>query len=225
MIVEDNTKKQDTVKNPQTQELLPLSSLFTPAANILDDGSVLKERTTTPTDPPRGALDYFRLVNGSLYFYNRTTNLWESVGGTTLVSNGTLPGVSSKTFSGLSGDSDGSYQLIFRAEFGSNENSFYMRFNSDSGSNYDTSSAFGQQEIQLAVTAATRFYINMTIAAKSGVIRMVNWTAFSHTNGTVAGAATRGASWLNTTDEITSINISAGSNFQTGTEYWLYKIN
>jgi len=137
-------------------------------------------------------------------------------------------GTDSYTFSGLDGDSDEEYLLVFRirSQVGST-NIYRLRFNGDSGGNYDwqrqrthgsavdASSLHGSSFIEIAIQADAGCFIvfgEAHIFAKSGYARPVR----CHSQCDDSPEADTylyyfGGHWRNTTDNITSISIESAN--------------
>jgi len=160
-----------------------------------------------------------------------------------LVSAGTF--TSSTNITGLSGDTDKVYKLIIRASKSSSYFHIYLRFNNDSGSgNYEwvsVSAAYydgsvhtdGQHSASdkiylsryygMGETAQQIGFYEITIYAKSGVKRAVISNSVV-LYGSDFGTGQIGATWSNTSDEITQINIVLDTTIDSG-EYWLYTMS
>jgi len=143
------------------------------------------------------------------------------------------------TISGLQGDTDEQYMLYGTIESIGVTGVVGLTINGDSGDNYSYQILFGTDSTISASRATTSSmaccvllsdgyfgFFNVLIYAKSGYIRTCLISSTRDVNET---AITRidlsGRNWNNTSDEITSMNISAvgAGNFAIGSTISLYR--
>lgn len=168
-----------------------------------------------------------------------------SSGAWTSVSHASVVGAPSFTISGLTGDTDKVYKLIFVAVFSSSEPLLHMRMNADTGSNYhysiarhgllanadnfsqSSSGALANNKEAYALLydgSYKEIFADLTIYATSGFMRKSIGKMGCYLDGDNWMEQSPLSVWSNNSDELTSIKITAGQNFATGSEYWLYKL-
>jgi hypothetical protein len=169
--------------------------------------------------------------------YLRGDNTWATVTGSS--SSGTVwemiastdigSAVTSYTFSGLSGDSDGEYQIVGRFVAGSSSStSYYVLPNADtttadygyvyvvgSGTTAGAGNASSFGGLQIAYTNSAIGHLATAsglLYAKSGLVRTMISTQGDDTTGTTNGSIQIwSTSWNNTASQITSLEILAGN--------------
>jgi hypothetical protein len=164
-------------------------------------------------------------------------NAWEKIYENTLSS-----AASSVTISNLTGNTDILYKLIIRGISAEDTNYFRVRINNDSGTNYGYQTLLGINTTYSAArnTANAIWGIANTvdtddismgeflIYAKSGYERTILSKTLSNISGTTINrAGIWGEVWNNTSNEITSLVISAlvASGLNSGTHIELWRLN
>ena len=154
----------------------------------------------------------------------------------TLIDSTTLgSSASSVTFSGISATGKGDLVLVTDTITVSGAAAYYTRFNSDTGSNYSTVGMYGNGTSGVSNNTTANYFDlqGFAIASTSRSLVLMNIQDFSATNkhksvltranrpdSSVYGGAGR---WSNT-NAITSIAVSASSNFAAGSTFHLYQL-
>lgn len=201
-----------------------------------------EQNSTQSTDP--GA---FGLTKDYMYSHNHNGLNSQKISYNDLLNRPTgaiasaaLSGAGAFTISGLTGDTTKFYRLVIHAIFNTEEPVYYLRFNADSGNNYRyavfrggqltgvsgftvaDSGAVAASGIQLIDGQYTEVDTEITISAKSGTRRKVFGIGYAYGSETdTFNQMNPAGHWTNTSDEITSITVTAGQNFLTGSEYTL----
>ena len=143
--------------------------------------------------------------------------------------------VSSVTFSGLSGDTDIIYKIVFfiRNNSGTSE-SILIRFNGDSGNNYDyrqsyfdgtiynTSQTTNVSGIALCYAETSNIAFGESIIyVKSGENRVVNTVVHQKINSSDATVFNFGK-WKNTTGEVTSLSLVSQGGINSLSSGYIY---
>ena len=147
----------------------------------------------------------------------------------------------SVTISGLNGDVDEEYELRCRFVCGANSDYFGATFNNDGASNHygfqrlmgssSSASAAGSANSYIAldhidtVSIGQLSMVDMKIYAKSGFQRtMMNTDSFVIAGTSITDIIQVGQTWINTTDNITSMQVYAGqtNGLGVGTSIQLY---
>jgi len=137
---------------------------------------------------------------------------------------------------GLNGNIDKLWSLVIRTR---NTSIFkpYLRFNNDIGTNYhysdhssrvvggtvyhDYTNITAATSIDLGYFSTLEHFCNVLIAARAGEVRKITGNTSSYGSASTYGQSVRSGFWVNTVDNITSINIITGSI--TLGEYWLFR--
>lgn len=221
-----------------TPFLLPLEQIRAPRKHL----------TNAPAFVPQNFAEQIQLIDDgtkrvAVYVNGQwielaANNAWS------LVEHAEFSGVSSLTISSLTGDTDKIYRLIVKGYFNTAETLLHLRFNGDTGTNYHYSlhrqglvsdadnhsqtssgSLVNNKEAYAPLYdgSCKRFLFEMLIDAKSGFVRKAQGKLTTYTDKDTWFQSEFLGIWTNTADEVTSISITAGQNFLTGSEYWLYK--
>ena len=142
---------------------------------------------------------------------------------------------SSVSFTGISATGKGDLVLVTDTITVSGAAAYFTRFNSDTGVNYSTVGYYGSGTVAVSNNTTADYFDlqGFSIASTSRSLVLMNIQDFSATNkhktvltranrpdGSVYGGAGR---WANT-NAITSIDVSASSNFAAGSTFHLYQI-
>ncbi len=164
-------------------------------------------------------------------------------GGWVLVENGAFSGANSETIddngSSLAGDTNEIFMLVIKAVF-STADRLQFKFNAIGGTGYNGSvseityagaeTISGRQSSAVAYLTDNNSYkeifVNAMVYTKTSYSKQIVGTATAYTAGGTSGAAFNfGASLDDQSTAITAFTILSmnGNNFQTGSEWWLYK--
>lgn len=173
-----------------------------------------------------------------------TTATWQTPaggGGWALVYNGTFSGATTATIdnngTNLAGNTDEIYMIVIRA-VQSTADRLLLRFNNattnylsnltghnQAGTDTDSSGAADSGvRVTPTVTGGKQHFITATCYTKTTPIKMMVFNAVS-TDGSNITNSSGGGHWNDTSTAVTSFTIasSGGVNFDSGSEYWLYK--
>jgi hypothetical protein len=180
--------------------------------------------------------------NGTFKRYKMVKGTWFQVGKSAWenVAQGTIDSTASLALGSLAGNTDKLYRLLLKYKFGTTGD-IYLRFNASSTAKYlkaihragyvgagtvhNSANDGGTQQSEMYLQNASykEGMIELLIFAASGVRRHVLGKHSFYTDNDNYGLEELSGIWDNTADEITSINLTAGTNFAAGTEYWLDK--
>jgi hypothetical protein len=161
------------------------------------------------------------------------------------VEHNAVSGAANFTINGLTGNTDKVYKLVVKGYFNTAESLFHLRFNADTGSNYhysvarhglvSNSDTFSQSSSGALTNNKEAYgllydgsykevFLELLIDAKSGFTRKAQGKLTGYADVDNWTQQSPSVIWTNTADELTSIRITAGQNFLSGSEYWLFKI-